>query len=424
MPDSALENLTATTSVASADLFYVVVDPSGTPLSRKLTLANLVSSVQAVGTFLPLAGGTMTGNLILPAVLADPAASGPQFTSVGNTGYGMRVVADRVDFWAAGGVTAVLNGGGLAMNGIPVIAQTFKGTDASGANAVASDLTVEPGVSTGNATPAKVVIQSTVAGSSGSTAQTLSNTLTVTNGMVQVASGSLTATAINFGVANTGILDPSGQGISFAVAGSELFRVSSGSILYLFANDTVVYGHLVLGAGSDATIVRSQANGILFGGSNVSLTAGSATTRNCVNKAVTSIANNTATTVFTVTIPNAAHSASIRVRLVGSSGAGGNIGANESTQEAEYLVNLTRTAGVNAVAAIGAAIGQPAAATVAGGNAVAVTATLSAISGAVGADNTFDIKVTIARAAGTATNHTCLAFAELLNANASGVTIA
>jgi len=54
-----------------------------------------------------------------------------------------------------------------------------------------------------------------------------------------------------------------------------------------------------------------------------------------------------------------------------------------------------------------------------GGNAVAVSGTLGAVAGAVGASNTFDIKATIARAGSTATNHTCVAFAELLNANAS-----
>ena len=163
-------------------------------------------------------------------------------------------------------------------------------------------------------------------------------------------------------------------------------------------------------------------NSIQF--SSAGAAAGASTSRTCINKAVTAIADNTATTVFTVTVPNAAHSASIRVRLTGSSGAGGAVGANEATQDAEYMVNVTRTAGVNAVATIGAVVGQAASATVAGGNGVAVTGTLGAITGAVGASNTFTIQVTIARAAGTATNHTCLAFAELLNANATGVTIA
>lgn len=169
-----------------------------------------------------------------------------------------------------------------------------------------------------------------------------------------------------------------------------------------------------------AAIGSAGANSVIFNGGGTVTT----TTRTEINKAVASIANNSATAVLTVTIPNAAHSASIRVRLTGSLGAGGAIGANESTQDAEYMVNVARTAGVNAVATIGAVVGQAAAASVAGAANAATTATLSAISGAVGATNTFTINVTIARSGGSSANHTCFAFAELLNANATGVTIA
>jgi hypothetical protein len=58
--------------------------------------------------------------------------------------------------------------------------------NASGANAAAGNSVITPGVSTGNAIPASVVIQSTVAGSSGSTPQTLSDTVRITNGQVQI----------------------------------------------------------------------------------------------------------------------------------------------------------------------------------------------------------------------------------------------
>jgi hypothetical protein len=181
------------------------------------------------------------------------------------------------------------------------------------------------------------------------------------------------------------------------------------------------YPGVIFGDGADAAVIRTGTNSLRFCGSDY--TSGGATTRVEINKSVTGISDATATDVFTVTVPNSANSASIRVRLTGSAGAGGAIGANESTQDAEYMINITRTAGVNAVATIGAVVGQAAAATVAGGNNVAVTGTLSAVSGAVGATNTFTVKVTVTRAAGSATNHTCTAFAELINANASGVTI-
>jgi hypothetical protein len=156
----------------------------------------------------------------------------------------------------------------------------------------------------------------------------------------------------------------------------------------------------------------------------VSATIASATSRTHINKAVTAIADNVATATFTVTIPNGAHSASLRVKLKGSAGAGGSIGANESTRSASYDIDITRTAGVNAVATIGAVFGNPAAATVAGGNGLTVTGTVSAISGAVGATNTFTVNVTIARAAAPPRTTPVLPTASCINDNASGVTIA
>ncbi len=50
MADSKLIDLTATASVASTDLFYTVVDPAGTPLDRKITVANTKTSLGLTGT--------------------------------------------------------------------------------------------------------------------------------------------------------------------------------------------------------------------------------------------------------------------------------------------------------------------------------------------------------------------------------------
>jgi len=55
----------------------------------------------------------------------------------------------------------------------------LQATSGSGTNNGASTLTIAPGKSTGNATPASVILRRTVAGSSGSTAQTLSDALQV-----------------------------------------------------------------------------------------------------------------------------------------------------------------------------------------------------------------------------------------------------
>ena len=73
------------------------------------------------------------------------------------------------------------------------IHQTFKAHNATGSNTAAANLVVAPGQSTGNATPASIILQSTGAGSSGSTAQTLFNCVSVTNGYMQLvrANGNL-----------------------------------------------------------------------------------------------------------------------------------------------------------------------------------------------------------------------------------------
>jgi len=141
------------------------------------------------------------------------------------------------------------------------------------------------------------------------------------------------------------------------------------------------------------------------------------------NKSVTSIADNTATATFTVTVPNAAHSAMLKVTLIGSLGAGGAVGANEATGTISYDFAIARTAGVATVVTASTAYGSATSA-VAGAATITITAAASAISGANSATQTFTINVTIARGSGASTNHTCLCYGRLLNANASGITIA
>lgn len=171
-------------------------------------------------------------------------------------------------------------------------------------------------------------------------------------------------------------------------------------------------------AASDTVIARAAANSVMYGGSSATTTS-----RTELNKSVTAIADNVATAVLTVTIPNAAHSASLLVRVTGSLGAGGAIGANEATATNSYVISLTRTAGVNAVATISPAFGVASSA-VAGAATITSVATMSVVSGAVGATNTFTVNVTIVRGSGSSTNHTCLVFAQLMNANVTGITIA
>jgi hypothetical protein len=70
------------------------------------------------------------------------------------------------------------------------IDQTFKGPNGSGTNIAGGDIRIAPGQSTGNATPATVVLQGTAAGSSGTTEQTLVDVLTINSAtLVSIASG-------------------------------------------------------------------------------------------------------------------------------------------------------------------------------------------------------------------------------------------
>ncbi len=140
-------------------------------------------------------------------------------------------------------------------------------------------------------------------------------------------------------------------------------------------------------------------------------------------KATTGITDASPVGVATITIPNAAHSATIRFTVVGSLGAGGAIGANEASASGTYYVTIARTAGVNAVGTISAVAGAAASA-VAGAATVTCTLDLGSVSGAVGATNTIPVRTTITKSGGSSANHTALVSWEILNANATGVTVA
>lgn len=147
--------------------------------------------------------------------------------------------------------------------------------------------------------------------------------------------------------------------------------------------------------------------------------AAAATTLRGITKKVTGIADNTATDVLTVTVPNANHAAAIRLTLLSSNGS---TDAFESSRTAQGLVVLARTTGANVVATA-AALSDAAIATVSGGATHTLAYDLSSIVGAVGAVNTFTIRVTIDDSGNTGGSQVVL-FAELLNAEATGITLA
>ena len=89
------------------------------------------------------------------------------------------------------------------------IDQVFKGPNGSGTNIAGGDVRVGPGQSTGNSTPATVVLQGTAAGASGTTAQTLVDVLTVVRqGVVRITNIPTSSAGLSAGdiYSNAGIL--------------------------------------------------------------------------------------------------------------------------------------------------------------------------------------------------------------------------
>lgn len=236
------------------------------------------------------------------------------------------------------------------------------------------------------------------------------------SGITALTLGDGTAASFTVNSNLSGATDP-----SFAFSNAS-FAITTGAVIHTLNAG----GYTASGSGTG--VLFGSNSGMFHYGANTfqygtSATAGAASTRVVGHKAVASIANAVATDVLTVTIPNAAHSASLKVKVTGSLGAGGAIGANEASATNTYDIIITRTAGVATVAAISSAYGAAASA-VAGAATVTATATITAMSGAVGATQTFTVQVTISRSGGSSTNHTCRVVYELENANATGVTIA
>ncbi len=150
--------------------------------------------------------------------------------------------------------------------------------------------------------------------------------------------------------------------------------------------------------------------------------AGGATTNTSITKVVTGIADGVATPVVTVTVPNAGEAAVVHVRVLGSLGAGGAIGAYECSATFDGNVSVARTTGVATVpTAATAAI--TANSCVAGATTLTLAYSLSGNTGATGATQTFAIQVTLTKGGGSSANHQAVVFAEVLNAVASGVTV-
>lgn len=160
---------------------------------------------------------------------------------------------------------------------------------------------------------------------------------------------------------------------------------------------------------------------LTIGGTGV---PGAASVMQILTKAATGLADTVATAVYTVTVPNAAHAVLIEVDTLGVMGAGGAVGAGETTRSSKYQLAVTRTAGLAAVATLSAAIGGVQSKVAGADNITSTVVTASAMTGANSAAQTFTINVAITKAAGAADNHSCLVVVRVINQNASGVTIA
>lgn len=142
------------------------------------------------------------------------------------------------------------------------------------------------------------------------------------------------------------------------------------------------------------------------------------------NKVTTSIADNVATAVLTVTIPNVASPQNnvLRVSLVSELGGGGAIGSGESTGVVAYDFAIVRLAGGTAVIGASSAYGA-ASAVSAGAATITTTAAASAVSGGATATQTFTVNVTIHAGSGGSTNHVCDVTATLLAPNLGAITL-
>ena len=179
---------------------------------------------------------------------------------------------------------------------------------------------------------------------------------------------------------------------------------------------------------SPATNISAIQSGTVQGTSGGALTvlgeaAAAAASLVKKQKIMTAIVDATFTPTFTVTVPNAKHSAILRVTYFGQLGAGGAIGAGEAAGAISYDYSIVRTAGV-AVVAVQSTAYASTVTLVAGAGTIAILGQVSAISGAVGVANTFTVDIKITKGSGSSDNHTAVVVAELLNANTTGITFA
>jgi hypothetical protein len=177
-----------------------------------------------------------------------------------------------------------------------------------------------------------------------------------------------------------------------------------------------------LGFGTDKKIAaltpfnNATISGAIITGAGAAPVAGGAGSSVELANQKTAVADNTNAAFFRVTVPNAIEGGAIELTSTGTQGDG------DSTASSWVLVSFSRIAGAATVFLASAA--SPSVATVGGTSTAVLTVSVGNLTGANSAVQTFDVNIKLARSAGASTNHTITSQANLINALASGATIA
>lgn len=257
----------------------------------------------------------------------------------------------------------------------------------------------------------------------------MASMLILTTGVVYIRGGvnfgSLSSPISNGYFTTVHVANNSGVASRNAANSSDIY------IGYIDTSNRLVLGypaaHIVPGTDGvqDLGTTGARFRQLVLSGSAIATTyrlngdSGAATTSLRTITKVTGIADNTATTVFTLTVPNGNHAAAVYLTFLSSNGS---TDAFESNRTATGLVVVQRNTGASAVATA-AAISNAAIATVGGGATHTLAYSVVANAEGVGSTETVSIKVTIDDSGNLGSNQVVV-LAELVNAEASGVTIA
>jgi hypothetical protein len=217
------------------------------------------------------------------------------------------------------------------------------------------------------------------------------------------------------GAPSTGVLLESDSG-ALKVNGVTFSTTELGFLDGVTAGTVTASKALVASADKDITELRNLGADRL----DLNATQGASGSYSILVVRKAGIADNTATDVITVTVPNGEHNAAIYLDILAHLGTGTDL--SESSRCATGVVVLARKTGADTVAVV-STLAQAQIATTSGGATLTLAYGVSAMTGAAGATQTFTIQVTLVKT-GTVDNHVAVIAARLLNSAAAGVTVA